>query len=63
MTYNYHGFTIISMSLSGFAIYKGSNRVDCQSSLSLQEREGKSSLSKDHLKLPLDGHKPVMRKG
>lgn len=27
MTYNYHGFTIISMSLSGFAIYKGSNPV------------------------------------
>ena len=27
MTYNYHGFTIISMSLSGFAIYKGSTPV------------------------------------
>lgn len=27
MTYNYHGFTIILMPLSGFAIYKGSNPV------------------------------------
>lgn len=27
MTYNYHGFTIVYLSLSGFAIYKGSNPV------------------------------------